>query len=70
MQRRLPDVEIARLQEVLNCPVEELKTVVKRLCEAGTFIPGKGDWSFATTAARAAAVLVHGEPHLFVRMKP
>ncbi|MFZ4767088.1 MAG: hypothetical protein ACOYMN_19215 [Roseimicrobium sp.] len=69
MQRRLPDVEIARLQELLHCPVEELKIVVKRLCELGTFIPGKGDWSFATAAARAAAVVVQDEPHLFVRMK-
>lgn len=69
MQRRLPDVEIARLQEVLHCTVEELKPVVQRLCEQGTFIPGKGDWSFASTASRAAAVLIQGEPHLFVRMK-
>lgn len=69
MQRRLPDVEIARLQEVMHCPVEELKVVVKRLCELGTFIPGKGDWSFATPAARAAAVMIQDEPHLFVRMK-
>ena len=69
MQRRLPDVEIARLQEVMHCPVEELKVVVKRLCELGTFIPGKGDWSFATSASRAAAVMIQDEPHLFVRMK-
>lgn len=69
MQRRLPDVEIARLREVLHCTVDELKPVVQRLCEQGTFIPGKGDWSFATTAARAAAVLIQDEQHLFVRMK-
>lgn len=69
MQRRLPDVEIARLGEVLHCTVEELKPVVLRLCDQGIFIPGKGDWSFATPAARAAAVLIQDEPHLFVRMK-
>lgn len=69
MQRRLPDVEIARLGEVLHCTVDELKPVVIRLCDQGIFIPGKGDWSFATPAARAAAVLIQGEPHLFVRMK-
>lgn len=69
LQRRLPDVEIARLQEVLHCTAEELKPVVARLCDQGIFIPGKGDWSFATPAARAAAVLIQGDPHLFVRMK-
>ncbi len=69
LQRRLPDVEIARLQEVLHCTAEELKPVVMRLCDQGIFIPGKGDWSFATPAARAAAVLIQGDPHLFVRMK-
>ena len=69
LQRRLPDVEIARLQEVLHCSAEELKPVVARLCDQGIFIPGKGDWSFATPAARAAAVLIQGDPYLFVRMK-
>lgn len=69
MHRRMPDVEIVRLQEVLQCTVERLKPVVVQLCEQGVFIPGKGDWSFASPAARAASILIHNEPYLFVRMK-
>jgi|GEM_PF-2727533 len=69
MHRRMPDVEIVRLQEVLQCPVEKLKPVVVQLCDQGVFIPGKGDWSFASPAARGAAILIHNEPYLFVRMK-
>lgn len=68
-QRRMPDVEIARLQEALGCTPEQIKPLVLQLCEQGIFIPGKGDWSFASTAARAAAILVQNEPYLFVRMK-
>lgn len=68
-QRRMPDVEIARLQEVMGCTPEQIKPLVLQLCEQGVFIPGKGDWSFASPAARAAAILVQNEPYLFVRMK-
>ena len=68
-QRRMPDVEIARLREVLGCTAEQIKPLVVQLCEQGVFIPGKGDWSFASPAARAAAILVQNEPYLFVRMK-
>ncbi len=68
-RRRLPDVEIASLQAALGCTAEEIKRPVQQLCEQGIFIPGKGDWSFASTAARAAAVLIQKEPYLFVRMK-
>ena len=68
-QRRLPDIEIARLREQFDCSLEGLKAAVRRLCELGVLIPGKGDWSFASAAERAAAVMIHNEPHLFVRMK-
>jgi len=68
-QRRLPDVEIARLREQFDCSLEGLKAAVRRLCEMGVLIPGKGDWSFASAAERASAVMIHNEPHLFVRMK-
>lgn len=68
-QRRMPDVEIARLKEALGCTPEQIKPLVLQLCEQGVFIPGKGDWSFASPAARAAAILVQNEPYLFVRMK-
>jgi len=69
VQRRMPDIEIARLQEELGCSADDIKPLVQQLCEQGVFIPGKGDWSFASPAARAAAILVQNEPYLFVRMK-
>jgi len=69
VQRRMPDIEIARLQEALACSADDIKPLVQQLCEQGVFIPGKGDWSFASPAARAAAILVQNEPYLFVRMK-
>jgi hypothetical protein len=66
---RMPDIEIARLRDVLGCAPDDLKPAVLELCQQGVFIPGKGDWSFASAPARAAAILIQNVPYLFVRMK-
>ena len=62
------DVLIADLQSASAIPLESLKPFLLAQSRAGRLVPSRGDWSLADAAARAAALELHGEPYLRVRL--
>ena len=62
------DVLITDLQSASAIPLESLKPFLLAQSRAGRLVPSRGDWSLADASARAAAIELHGEPYLRVRL--
>ncbi len=61
------DVLISELQARAGVPLGTLQPWLLEASRRGAVLPGRGDWSLASEAARRAAISVRGEPHLRVR---
>lgn len=66
---RYPDVLISDLQKDSGADLAALKSWLIEQCLQHRAIPGKGEWTVASDAAKAAAIQINNEPHLFVKFR-
>lgn len=61
------DVPIAALQEASGAGKAELEAWIRQEHEHGRIVLSLGDWSLADERRRAAAVVIAGDPYLYLR---